>query len=47
MAAASVEIKLGEQAQKLFTDYERYTRVTPEAYISELVEHATGHGGGL
>ncbi|UTW11152.1 hypothetical protein [Marinobacterium rhizophilum] len=38
MAAASVEIKLSEQAAKLFADYERYTHVTPEVYINELVD---------
>jgi hypothetical protein len=37
MAAASVEIELSEQAAKLFADYERYTNVTAEVYIKELV----------
>ncbi|WP_020681202.1 hypothetical protein [Marinobacterium rhizophilum] len=38
MAAASVEIKLSEQAAQLFADYERYTQVTPAEYINELVD---------
>jgi len=38
MAAARVEIKLSEQAAQLFADYERYTQVTPEVYINELVD---------
>lgn len=38
MAAASREIKLSEQAAKLVADYERYTNVTPEVYINELID---------
>lgn len=38
MAKETLELKLSAEAQALFEAYERYTRVTPEIYIGELVD---------